>query len=232
MLQCLRFCNCSPPFHHSHHHHHGHHPSPSSPLSSSWWSGMGMLAERYPDDKERGNAMGLALGGLALGVVIGIRMIMMIMRRRRRTPSPLQSICPGPPFGGFMYQFVGKTGLHCHDFHFPCHYLHCYNLQNIMIFIVTIFKISWSSLSQSSKYHYLHCYNLQNIMIFIVMISSTVPYSGFPGPRWRMPSTSHSSGESHAWSPLASTIFITITMVMVTNNIDHLHLNTFIFRKR
>ena len=34
--------------------------------------GMGMLAERYPDDKERGNAMGLALGGLALGVVIGI----------------------------------------------------------------------------------------------------------------------------------------------------------------
>ena len=32
---------------------------------------MGMLAERYPDDKERGNAMGLALGGLALGVVIG-----------------------------------------------------------------------------------------------------------------------------------------------------------------
>ena len=33
---------------------------------------MGMLAERYPDDKERGNAMGLALGGLALGVVIGI----------------------------------------------------------------------------------------------------------------------------------------------------------------
>ena len=46
---------------------------------------MGMLADRYPDDKERGNAMGLALGGLALGVLIG------------------------PPFGGFMYQFVGKS---------------------------------------------------------------------------------------------------------------------------
>jgi len=53
--------------------------------SCSSVSGMGMLADRYPDDKDRGNAMGLALGGLALGVVIG------------------------PPFGGFMYEFVGKT---------------------------------------------------------------------------------------------------------------------------
>merc|ERR1719187_617098 len=53
--------------------------------SCSSVSGMGMLAQRYPDDKERGNAMGVALGGLALGVLIG------------------------PPFGGFMYQFVGKT---------------------------------------------------------------------------------------------------------------------------
>ena len=44
-----------------------------------------MLAERYPEDKERGNAMGIALGGLALGVLIG------------------------PPFGGIMYEFVGKT---------------------------------------------------------------------------------------------------------------------------
>ncbi|GIY84229.1 synaptic vesicular amine transporter [Caerostris extrusa] len=34
-------------------------------------AGMGMLAAFYPDDRERGNAMALALGGLALGVMIG-----------------------------------------------------------------------------------------------------------------------------------------------------------------
>ena len=44
-----------------------------------------MLAERYTDNEERGNAMGVALGGLALGVLIG------------------------PPFGGFLFQFFGKA---------------------------------------------------------------------------------------------------------------------------
>ncbi|XP_017462652.1 PREDICTED: synaptic vesicular amine transporter-like, partial [Rhagoletis zephyria] len=48
-------------------------------------AGMGMLAEKYPDDRERGNCMAIALGGLALGVLIG------------------------PPFGGMMYQFVGQS---------------------------------------------------------------------------------------------------------------------------
>lgn len=48
-------------------------------------AGMGMLADRYPDDRERGNAMAVALGGLALGVLIG------------------------PPFGGVLYEFIGKS---------------------------------------------------------------------------------------------------------------------------
>ncbi|XP_070211475.1 synaptic vesicular amine transporter-like [Littorina saxatilis] len=52
--------------------------------SCSSVAGMGMLACYYPDDKERGNAMGIALGGLALGVLLG------------------------PPFGGVMYEFTGK----------------------------------------------------------------------------------------------------------------------------
>ena len=34
-----------------------------------------MLADRYPDDRERGNVMGIALGGLALGVLGKMRMI-------------------------------------------------------------------------------------------------------------------------------------------------------------
>ena len=46
---------------------------------------MGMLADRYTDNKERGDAMGVALSGLALGVLIG------------------------PPFGAFLFQFFGKT---------------------------------------------------------------------------------------------------------------------------
>ncbi|XP_074837837.1 chromaffin granule amine transporter [Carettochelys insculpta] len=47
-------------------------------------AGLGMLASVYTDDYERGNAMGIALGGLALGVLVGA------------------------PFGSLMYVFVGK----------------------------------------------------------------------------------------------------------------------------
>ncbi|KFP72234.1 Chromaffin granule amine transporter, partial [Acanthisitta chloris] len=48
-------------------------------------AGLGMLASVYTDDSERGSAMGIALGGLALGVLIGA------------------------PFGSIMYEFVGKS---------------------------------------------------------------------------------------------------------------------------
>ncbi|XP_071340210.1 chromaffin granule amine transporter isoform X2 [Trachinotus anak] len=48
-------------------------------------AGLGMLASVYTDDEERGIAMGIALGGLAMGVLIGA------------------------PFGSLMYDFVGKS---------------------------------------------------------------------------------------------------------------------------
>ncbi|KAK9521966.1 hypothetical protein VZT92_018468 [Zoarces viviparus] len=47
-------------------------------------AGLGMLASVYTDDEERGIAMGIALGGLAMGVLIGA------------------------PFGSVMYEFVGQ----------------------------------------------------------------------------------------------------------------------------
>ncbi|XP_019580812.2 synaptic vesicular amine transporter [Rhinolophus sinicus] len=53
--------------------------------SCSSVAGMGMLASVYTDDEERGNALGIALGGLAMGVLVG------------------------PPFGSVFYEFVGKT---------------------------------------------------------------------------------------------------------------------------
>lgn len=59
-----------------------------------------MLAERYPDDEERGKAMGTALGGLALGV----------LGKEQSHELNEHSIClVGPPFGGFMYEYVGKA---------------------------------------------------------------------------------------------------------------------------
>ena len=49
-------------------------------------AGMAVLAQSFPDYNERGNVMGIAIsGGIALGVLIG------------------------PTFGGFMYEFVGKS---------------------------------------------------------------------------------------------------------------------------
>ncbi|XP_044132844.1 chromaffin granule amine transporter-like [Bufo gargarizans] len=48
-------------------------------------AGLGILADIYPDDYERGKAMGIALGGVAVGLLTGA------------------------PFGSVMYEFVGKA---------------------------------------------------------------------------------------------------------------------------
>ncbi|XP_008320784.2 synaptic vesicular amine transporter [Cynoglossus semilaevis] len=53
--------------------------------SCSSVGGMGLLASVYTDDEERSEAIGIALSGLALGVLIG------------------------PTFGSVIYQFVGET---------------------------------------------------------------------------------------------------------------------------
>uniref|UniRef100_A0A8C6WV50 Solute carrier family 18 member 2 n=1 Tax=Neogobius melanostomus TaxID=47308 RepID=A0A8C6WV50_9GOBI len=53
--------------------------------SCSSVAGMGMLASLYTDDEERGHTIGIALGGVAMGALVG------------------------PPFGSVLYEFVGKT---------------------------------------------------------------------------------------------------------------------------
>lgn len=49
------------------------------------FTGMTILADTYEDEKERQYAMGLALGGLGLGLSVG------------------------PPFGGTAYEYLGKS---------------------------------------------------------------------------------------------------------------------------
>ncbi|KAF7654623.1 hypothetical protein LDENG_00066490, partial [Lucifuga dentata] len=48
-------------------------------------AGMGMVADVFTADEERGKAMGISFTGLALGLIVGI------------------------PFGSVMYEFVGKS---------------------------------------------------------------------------------------------------------------------------
>lgn len=47
--------------------------------------GMSLIAELYPEDGKRSKVMGVILGSVALGVLIGY------------------------PFGGILYDFVGKS---------------------------------------------------------------------------------------------------------------------------
>ena len=65
-------------------------------------SGLGMLADRYPEDEERGKAMGTALGGLALGVLSKLCDLY-------DDDWWIYFVIVGPPFGGFMYEYVGKA---------------------------------------------------------------------------------------------------------------------------
>ena len=37
--------------------------------SLDMWAGMGLLAASFSDDLERGKVMGIAIGGLSLGIV-------------------------------------------------------------------------------------------------------------------------------------------------------------------
>ncbi|CAN7985437.1 unnamed protein product, partial [Ixodes pacificus] len=49
------------------------------------FEGLGAVASLYPDDSRRSKVMGFTLGGAALGVLAGY------------------------PYGGVLYDFVGKT---------------------------------------------------------------------------------------------------------------------------
>ncbi len=61
-----------------------------------------MLADRYTDDQERGSAMGIALGGLAMGVLSNF------LANLQLNYFKYSYIIVGPPFGGVVYQYMGK----------------------------------------------------------------------------------------------------------------------------
>ncbi|PVD30064.1 hypothetical protein C0Q70_09325 [Pomacea canaliculata] len=60
-------------------------------------AGMSIVAERYPDDRGRSKAMGIALGGAALRII------------HEYSDLFIWIVAVGYPYGGFMYTFVGKT---------------------------------------------------------------------------------------------------------------------------
>ncbi|XP_014823994.1 PREDICTED: chromaffin granule amine transporter isoform X1 [Poecilia mexicana] len=82
-------------------------------------AGLGMLASVYTDDDERGVAMGVALGGLAMGVLSETH-----THTHTHTHTLQPGVCSsasvwvhhvrlcvsvGAPFGSVMYHFVGKS---------------------------------------------------------------------------------------------------------------------------
>ncbi|KAH9488576.1 hypothetical protein Btru_064251 [Bulinus truncatus] len=71
-------------------------------------AGMGMIATYYPDDKERGNAMGIALGGLALGFWLVPRLAVFCMSLQAKEAPFL--ILAGLAFG-WMPAAIGSSAV-------------------------------------------------------------------------------------------------------------------------
>lgn len=117
-----------------------HHHSTSQPHVASAFSllpGLGMLASVYTDDFERGNAMGIALGGLALGVLSKETLLPMGFTSTASPelcwPSPTASTCLPVPLP--RRHPTGMAGLssslplptlhgHCPREPTPSHHLH------------------------------------------------------------------------------------------------------------
>ncbi|XP_023198998.1 chromaffin granule amine transporter isoform X1 [Xiphophorus maculatus] len=78
-------------------------------------AGLGMLASVYTDDDERGVAMGVALGGLAMGVLSATHTHTHAHTHTHcnQVYVPLchvrLCVSVGAPFGSVMYDFVGKS---------------------------------------------------------------------------------------------------------------------------
>ncbi|XP_027873785.1 chromaffin granule amine transporter isoform X1 [Xiphophorus couchianus] len=74
-------------------------------------AGLGMLASVYTDDDERGMAMGVALGGLAMGVLSATHTHTHTHCDQVYVPLCHVRLCVsvGAPFGSVMYDFVGKS---------------------------------------------------------------------------------------------------------------------------
>ncbi len=66
-----------------------------------------MLASRYTDDSERGNAMAIAMGGLALGVLR--KPCLWILKLRFSSKWIFLFWQVGPQYGGVTYHYFGKS---------------------------------------------------------------------------------------------------------------------------
>ncbi|CAJ0936882.1 unnamed protein product [Ranitomeya imitator] len=85
--------------------------------SFSTVAGLGMVANIYTDDYERGQAMGIALGGLAVGVlskyyhqhIVLLRLVNIGLSSVKPFSLKFPSLCSWCSLGSVMYEFVGKA---------------------------------------------------------------------------------------------------------------------------